>query len=57
MLVSVTGGTEFVGARSIAAILGTGHRVRLLVRLHGAGLVSDRQAGRAVARVELVGGR
>ena len=57
MLVSVTGGTEFVGAHSIAAILGTGHRVRLVVRLHGAGLVSDRQVGRAVARVETVSGR
>lgn len=32
MLVSVTGGTGFVGAHSVAAILEAGHRVRLLVR-------------------------
>ncbi|GAB1511486.1 NAD-dependent epimerase/dehydratase family protein [Actinophytocola sp. KF-1] len=32
MLVSVTGGTGFVGAHSVAAILRAGHRVRLLVR-------------------------
>jgi nucleoside-diphosphate-sugar epimerase len=34
MLVSVTGGTGFVGAHSVAAIIGAGHRVRLLVRDH-----------------------
>ncbi|MDH2424472.1 NAD-dependent epimerase/dehydratase family protein [Sphaerisporangium sp. TRM90804] len=32
MLVSVTGGTGFVGAHSVAAIVHMGHRVRLLVR-------------------------
>ena len=32
MLVCVTGGTGFVGAHSVAALLGAGHRVRLLVR-------------------------
>ncbi|MEU8271209.1 NAD-dependent epimerase/dehydratase family protein [Sphaerisporangium sp. NPDC049002] len=32
MLVSVTGGTGFVGAHSVAAIVQTGHRVRMLVR-------------------------
>lgn len=32
MLVSITGGTGFVGAHSVAAILRAGHRVRLLVR-------------------------
>jgi nucleoside-diphosphate-sugar epimerase len=32
MLVSVTGGTGFVGAHSVAAITQAGHRVRLLVR-------------------------
>jgi dihydroflavonol-4-reductase len=32
MLVSVTGGTGFVGAHSIAAVVRRGHRVRLLVR-------------------------
>lgn len=32
MLVCVTGGTGFVGAHSIAAIVGAGHRVRLLAR-------------------------
>lgn len=32
MLVGVTGGTGFVGAHSVAALLGAGHRVRLLVR-------------------------
>jgi len=32
MLVSVTGGTGFVGAHSVAAVLAAGHRVRLLVR-------------------------
>ncbi|GII76276.1 NAD-dependent epimerase [Sphaerisporangium rufum] len=32
MLVTVTGGTGFVGAHSVAAIAGAGHRVRMLVR-------------------------
>lgn len=32
MLVSVTGGTGFVGAHSVAAFVKAGHRVRLLVR-------------------------
>ena len=32
MLVCVTGGTGFVGAHSVAAILAGGHRVRLLAR-------------------------
>src|SRR5262245_23843067 len=32
MLVSVTGGTGFVGAHTVAAIMKAGHRVRLLVR-------------------------
>jgi dihydroflavonol-4-reductase len=32
MLVSVTGGTGFVGAHSVAALTDAGHRVRLLVR-------------------------
>ncbi|HEV2781535.1 MAG TPA: NAD-dependent epimerase/dehydratase family protein [Actinophytocola sp.] len=32
MLVSVTGGAGFVGAHSVAAIVRSGHRVRLLVR-------------------------
>lgn len=32
MLVSVTGGTGFVGAHSVAAIVAAGHRVRLLAR-------------------------
>lgn len=32
MLVGVTGGTGFVGAHSVAAIVRRGHRVRLLVR-------------------------
>lgn len=32
MLVSVTGGTGFVGAHTVAALLSVGHRVRLLVR-------------------------
>lgn len=32
MLVSVTGGTGFVGAHSVAALVRAGHRVRLLVR-------------------------
>jgi nucleoside-diphosphate-sugar epimerase len=34
MLVCVTGGTGFVGAHSVAAIVRAGHRVRLLVRDH-----------------------
>lgn len=32
MLVSVTGGTGFVGSHSVAAIVAAGHRVRMLVR-------------------------
>ena len=32
MLVCVTGGTGFVGAHSVAAIVAAGHRVRLLIR-------------------------
>ncbi|MBM7774509.1 nucleoside-diphosphate-sugar epimerase [Actinokineospora baliensis] len=32
MLVSVTGATGFVGAHTVAAIVGAGHRVRVLVR-------------------------
>ncbi|GAB3885199.1 hypothetical protein GCM10029964_047470 [Kibdelosporangium lantanae] len=32
MLVCVTGGTGFLGAHTVAALLGAGHRVRLLVR-------------------------
>lgn len=32
MLVSVTGGTGFVGAHSVAALVESGHRVRLLAR-------------------------
>src|SRR5207247_2402833 len=32
MLVTVTGGTGFVGSHSVAAIVRAGHRVRLLVR-------------------------
>ncbi|MDQ2586815.1 NAD-dependent epimerase/dehydratase family protein [Saccharothrix yanglingensis] len=32
MLVSVTGGTGYVGSHSVAAVLRAGHRVRLLVR-------------------------
>ncbi|WP_214110415.1 NAD-dependent epimerase/dehydratase family protein [Acrocarpospora catenulata] len=32
MLVCVTGGTGFVGAHSVAALVGDGHRVRLLAR-------------------------
>ncbi|WP_214410610.1 NAD-dependent epimerase/dehydratase family protein [Sphaerisporangium fuscum] len=32
MLVSVTGGTGFVGAHSVAAVVRDGHRVRMLVR-------------------------
>ncbi|MGW0450563.1 NAD-dependent epimerase/dehydratase family protein, partial [Streptosporangium sandarakinum] len=32
MLVTVTGGTGFVGAHSIAAMVSAGHRVRMLVR-------------------------
>jgi nucleoside-diphosphate-sugar epimerase len=32
MLVGVTGGTGFVGAHTVAAVLRAGHRVRLLVR-------------------------
>ncbi|MBC6450552.1 NAD-dependent epimerase/dehydratase family protein [Actinokineospora xionganensis] len=32
MLVTVTGGTGFVGSHSVAALLRTGHQVRLLVR-------------------------
>ncbi|OLF10330.1 SDR family NAD(P)-dependent oxidoreductase [Actinophytocola xanthii] len=32
MLVCVTGGTGFVGAHTVAAVLAAGHRVRLLVR-------------------------
>ncbi|MFI0366877.1 NAD-dependent epimerase/dehydratase family protein [Actinomadura sp. 1N219] len=35
MLVSVTGGTGFVGAHSVAALVRRGHRVRLLVRDEG----------------------
>lgn len=35
MLVSVTGGTGFVGAHSVAAMVRRGHRVRLLVRDEG----------------------
>jgi nucleoside-diphosphate-sugar epimerase len=34
MLVSVTGGTGFVGAHTVAALHQAGHRVRLLVRDH-----------------------
>ncbi|TDV41071.1 NAD-dependent epimerase/dehydratase family protein [Actinophytocola oryzae] len=34
MLVSVTGGTGFVGAHTVAALRGAGHQVRLLVRDH-----------------------
>jgi nucleoside-diphosphate-sugar epimerase len=36
MLVTVTGGTGFVGAHSVAALLRDGHRVRLLVRREAA---------------------
>src|SRR6266545_3969094 len=32
MLITVTGGTGFVGSHSIAALLRDGHRVRMLVR-------------------------
>jgi dihydroflavonol-4-reductase len=32
MLITVTGGTGFIGAHSIAALLGDGHRVRMFVR-------------------------
>ncbi|WP_229904735.1 NAD-dependent epimerase/dehydratase family protein [Lentzea cavernae] len=32
MLVSVTGGTGFVGSHSVAAVIAAGHRVRLLAR-------------------------
>ncbi|MGM1062893.1 SDR family NAD(P)-dependent oxidoreductase [Saccharothrix sp. Mg75] len=36
MLVTVTGGTGFVGAHTVAALVRAGHRVRLLVRATGA---------------------
>lgn len=42
MLVGVTGGTGFVGAHSVAAIIRAGHRVRLLVR-------DEPSVGRALA--------
>ncbi|MEU6040986.1 NAD-dependent epimerase/dehydratase family protein [Actinomadura sp. NPDC047616] len=42
MLVSVTGGTGFVGAHSVAAAVRRGHRVRLLAR-------DEARAGRALA--------
>ena len=32
MLVLVTGGTGFVGAHTVKALLGAGHEVKLLVR-------------------------
>ncbi|GLW05772.1 NAD-dependent epimerase [Microtetraspora sp. NBRC 13810] len=41
MLVSVTGGTGFVGAHSVAALVRRGHRVRLLAR-------DEQRAGRAL---------
>jgi dihydroflavonol-4-reductase len=36
MLVAITGGTGFVGAHTVAALLRAGHRVRLLVRSEAA---------------------
>ncbi|MEV4555580.1 NAD-dependent epimerase/dehydratase family protein [Kitasatospora sp. NPDC049285] len=49
MLVSVTGGTGFLGIHSIAAIVRAGHRVRLLARDPAA-------AERALARAEIAPG-
>jgi dihydroflavonol-4-reductase len=46
MLVSVTGGTGFVGAHSVAAIVRMGHRVRMLVR-------DTSKVGRALAPFDL----
>ena len=48
MLVSVTGGTGYVGAHSVAAMVHAGHQVRLLVR-HVARL-TDEDPGRMLPR-------
>jgi nucleoside-diphosphate-sugar epimerase len=54
MLVCVTGGTGFVGGHSIAAIVGAGHRVRLLARRADAVEQALRPLGVPVGQVDVV---
>ncbi|WP_394618788.1 NAD-dependent epimerase/dehydratase family protein [Lentzea sp. JNUCC 0626] len=56
MLVSVTGGTGFVGSHTIAAVIADGHRVRLLTRNPRAVPEVLRPLGIDPAAVEVVAG-
>ncbi|WP_308102862.1 NAD-dependent epimerase/dehydratase family protein [Lentzea sp. CC55] len=56
MLVSVTGGTGFVGSHSVAAVIAAGHRVRLLTRNPRAVPEVLRPLGVDPAGVEVVAG-
>ncbi|MCR3752195.1 Nucleoside-diphosphate-sugar epimerase [Lentzea californiensis] len=56
MLVSVTGGTGFVGSHSVAAFVAAGHRVRLLARDPGDVPEVLRPLGVDPAAVEVVAG-
>ncbi|RLK09998.1 nucleoside-diphosphate-sugar epimerase [Micromonospora sp. M71_S20] len=56
MLVLVTGGTGFIGSHSTAAILGGGHRVRMLVRDPSRARRMLTALGAHAERVELVTG-
>lgn len=56
MRVLVTGGTGFVGSHSIAALLTTGHAVRMLVREPGRVSATLAELGIDSGRVELVAG-
>jgi dihydroflavonol-4-reductase len=56
MLVTVTGGTGFVGSHSVAALIGQGHRVRLLVRDRTAVGAALRPLGVDPGAVEVVAG-
>lgn len=56
MLVCVTGGTGFVGAHSVAAVLRAGHRVRVLARDRAAVPPALESHGVPPDAVEVVGG-
>ncbi len=56
MLVAVTGGTGFLGSHSIAALLGDGHKVRMLVRNEKAVETALRPLGVDPGSVDVAGG-
>ena len=56
MLVCVTGGSGFVGAHSVAAILRAGHRVRVLARDPASVAASLEPLGVSLGSVEVVSG-